>query len=466
VSDRSLRILQVNTYDQWGGAEVIAQNLQRAYRRRGHDAWMTVGRRIANAPDTIVIPNDEGRSRWYRLWRGAGKKLGWLAKRRIGERIRNMVGGLADPARILDERRGVEVFRFPGTCRLLDLAPQRPDIAHAHNLHGNYFDLRALPWLSRQIPLVLTLHDAWLLSGHCSHSFDCDRWKTGCGQCPDLTIYPPIRRDATDYNWRRKRDIFSNSHLYIATPCRWLMDRVQQSMLAPAVVQGRVIPNGVDRSVFKPADRKAVRQELGISPDARVLLVVASGIRHNRFKNFGMARATAAAVAQKQGDRQTILIALGESGPSEYTGKAQVRFVAFESQALMIAKYYQASDLCLHATHADTFPNSILESLACGTPVVATAVGGIPEQIRSLNLPATASGVAMEAGDATGVLVAVGDRSGMTQAVTTLLENEDLCRKISQNAVIDVQKRFDLDHQCEAYLGWYESILKNWVSNQ
>src|SRR4029079_4578923 len=85
---------------------------------------------------------------------------------------------------------GLEDFDYPNSVELLRFLPQKPDLLHCHNLHGNYFDLRALAGLSRQIPTVLTLHDAWLLSGHCAHSFECERWTIGCGECPDLTIYP------------------------------------------------------------------------------------------------------------------------------------------------------------------------------------------------------------------------------------------------------------------------------------
>ena len=110
-----------------------------------------------------------------------------------------------------------------------------PSVIHCHNLHSGYFDLRALPWLSRVAPVVLTLHDAWLLSGHCAHSFGCDRWKNGCGACPDLSIPPAIAKDGTAANWKRKRRIFERSQLYVVTPSQWMMDRAQQSILAPAI---------------------------------------------------------------------------------------------------------------------------------------------------------------------------------------------------------------------------------------
>src|SRR5204862_2786030 len=112
---------------------------------------------------------------------------------------------------------------------------------------------------SHQVPLVLTLHDGWLLSGHCAHSLDCERWTIGCGHCPDLTLDPAIRRDATAYNWRRKHELFKNSRLYIATPSRWLMQKVERSMLATYVLGARIIPNGVDLPIFHPADQQAAR---------------------------------------------------------------------------------------------------------------------------------------------------------------------------------------------------------------
>ena len=87
---------------------------------------------------------------------------------------------------------------------------------------GGYFDFAALPSLSRMSPLVLTLHDAWLLADTARILLGCERWKTGCGDCPDLTIYPAATRDATDFNWQRKQRIFARSRLYIATPSRWL----------------------------------------------------------------------------------------------------------------------------------------------------------------------------------------------------------------------------------------------------
>ena len=189
-------------------------------------------------------------------------------------------------------------FRFRPRDRCSTCPPEPVDVLHCHNLHGGYFDLRELARLSHALPTVLTLHDAWLLSGHCAHSFDCDRWRTGCGSCPDLTIYPPVLRDSTAPNWRRKRDIYSRSSLYVAAPCKWLMDRVDDSILSAACVEKRVIPYGVDRSVFFPGDKATARAALGLPLGAHIVLHSGTGVRTSIWRDFELLRAAAQLTAE------------------------------------------------------------------------------------------------------------------------------------------------------------------------
>ncbi len=326
-------------------------------------------------------------------------------------------------------------------------------------MHGNYFDLRVLSSLSRRVSVVLTLHDAWLISGHCAHSFDCDRWQTGCGQCPDLGIYPAIRRDATAQNWQRKRDIFAQSRLYVSTPCQWLMSKVKSSILYEAAAETRVIPYGVDLSVFRPVDRAAVRAELGLEQDALVLTFAANGIRKNVFKDYQTMRGAVQTVAERSPQRKLIFLGLGEDAPTERIGRAQVRFIPFERDAGRIARYYQAADLYVHAARVDTFPNAVLEALACGTPVVATAVGGIPEQVKALPIGAGPHDTAMTPGDATGALTPLGDVRGMAFAIELLLKDGCLRQRLGENAARDARRRFDLGRQADAYLEWYRELL-------
>jgi glycosyltransferase involved in cell wall biosynthesis len=363
----------------------------------------------------------------------------------------------------MEQRRGYEDFNFPGTWRLLQLS-EPPDVLHCYNLHGDYFDLRALTWLSHQLPVILDLRDAWLLSGHCAHSLDCERWRTGCGQCPDLTIYPAIQRDGTAYNWRRKQEIYAKSRLYVSTPCHWLMQKVEQSMLAPAMVQARIIPTGVDLSIFHPVDKQAVRARLHVPQDAKVFLFTANRIRRNIWKDYQTMRAAIGLVAERLRGREVIFIALGEEAPAERIGEAYLRFIPYQKNAEAVAGYYQAADVYVHAARADTFPRTVLEALACGTPVVATAVGGIPEQVRGLGITGceleTARLNTYGVDEATGVLVPAGDVGAMSIGIERFLNDEPLRLRIGENAVKDARRRFDLQRQADSYLEWYKELLQ------
>jgi glycosyltransferase involved in cell wall biosynthesis len=439
-------------------------------RERGHRVRQVVGSKSSTDADVIEFPHAEGRGVWFNTWESLCRRLN-PSRGGLSLRAYRAAGWLAEPGRFSDWFRGVEDFRFPATWRLLELDTRPPDILHLHNLHGDYFDLRALPHLSTSVPTVLTLHDAWLLSGHCAHSLDCDRWQSGCGQCPDLTLYPAVRRDATRYNWTRKRDIFRKSRLYVATPSQWLMDKVQRSILAAGIVDAKVIPNGVDLTVFRPQDRAAARAALGLPQDAAVLLFAANGIRRNAYKDYQTLREGFARLARDAKDRELALLAVGEDAEPESVGDAVIRFVPFVSSAVEMSRYYSAADVYVHAALADTFPTTVLEALACGTPVVATAVGGIPEQVKNFLLPGAISGsagygcgaTACGEANATGVLVAPRDAEGLSAALTALLQRggdrESLRRRLGENAAADARRRFDSGEQCEQYLRWYREIL-------
>ena len=330
------------------------------------------------------------------------------------------------------------------------------------NRHGSRRSTSA-----QQISTVMTLHDEWTLTGHCSCTLGCQRWEHGCGGCPDLTIYPSIRRDATAGNWLRKQDIYAGSRLHIATPSRWLMEKVLLSMLRPAIVQTRVIPYGVDLSVFHPGDQRSARMVLSLPLEAGIALFVGQRTRSNPFKDCQTMEMAIKRAADQTKGQELIFLCLGEDGEDERVGSALIRFVGFQDDLAKIAKFYQAADLYLHAARTDNFPNTVLEAVACGIPVVATAVGGIPEQVMGLQVEGLnwqlGQGVLNRYGpaEATGILVPPKDIEGMARAITMLLSDDALRSRLADNAARDAVQRFDLENMVDAYLRWYQEILRH-----
>jgi glycosyltransferase involved in cell wall biosynthesis len=442
---RALRILQVNYSDLGGGAERVAADLFRRYGARGHDSWLAVSRRLTDDGQVVTIPNEARRSAWARFWNRKGERVRAQAG---GQLPRVLAGGLkavGEPLRALKVLGGREDFDFPGTRELLALTPAPPDIVHGHNLVEKFFDLRALAWLSRRVPVVLTLHDQWLFTGHCVYSMGCGRWEGRCGSCPDLKIYPAVRRDATAGNWRRKAEIYRQSRVYVASPSRWLMEQARRSMLRPAIIESRVIPNGVDLSAFSPGDRGAARRRLGLPLDARIALFVANKARSNQFKDYATVERAVLKAAQGARRGQNLFLCVGEAA-GRAGDDAAVRFVGYEKNPARLADYYRAADVFIHAARADNFPTTILEAMACGLPVIATEVGGIGEQVTD---------------SVTGFLVPAGDSEAIAARLKLVLNDASLRDNLGARAAAEARARFDLERQADAYLDWYEEILKS-----
>jgi glycosyltransferase involved in cell wall biosynthesis len=221
------------------------------------------------------------------------------------------------------------------------------------------------------------------------------------------------------------------------------MDKVDQSMLKPAVVASKVIPNGVNLKVFHPADRAEARQALGLPHDATILLFAANGIRKNIWKDYLTLQSALAEIAKT--GAKVLCVALGETASPKRIGNVEIRFVPYQKDPRKVARYYQAADLYLHPTRADTFPTTVLEALACGIPVVASAVGGIPEQVVE---------------GQTGYLVPVGDARALAERVLELLANEEPRLRMGRQAAEDAARRFGLNKMVDGYLAFYRDILK------
>ena len=424
-----LSIVQVSPTAGGGGAADVAWTLHREYTARGHDARLLVGPSPGSAADVLTMRNGGGL---------------WAAHDRLREsshpRAARIARALASPGVVADAALGREDFRFPGT-KLVEDAAATVDIVQLHNLHGAYFDLRILPRLSKRVPVVLSPHDVWLTTGHCAHTLGCERWRTGCGHCPHLRVYPALLRDGTAGNWVRKKSIYASSSLRVAVPCRWLADILADSILAPAITEVRVVPHGVDLTLFHPGDRAAERGKLGLDPGARILVFAAQGVRTNDFKDYETF-VQALKLLGSMAEEPIVAVALGASHPgTKQLGRVVLREVR-SVPSVEVGSWLRAADLYVHSSRAETFPLAVLEALACGLPVVASAVGGIPEQIT----------------ERTGELVPAGDAPALSAAMHVLLRDVGRRREMGRAAASDAASRFGRDRQADSYIDWFDEL--------
>ena len=447
VDTPPLSVLQLNASDGAGGAAGIANALFSGYRAMGWPSRLIVpeGFKYSNDQDVCEIaPQRKNDGLYAGLWASIGKNIDLSRSNSIyTRRFKCWTGSwFAHPIHTALTKLGIDDFNWNSNEQLLKFSPF--DILHGHNLFANWFDLNSLYQIGSKVPFVLTLHDEWLLTGHCACTFSCNRWKIGCGHCPDLKRCPEIPFDVSSWNWRKKRAIYKKSLVYIATPSKWLMNKVDQSILSLAAVEKRVINNGVDLSVFNSCGRENSAEELEIQPGTWVLMFSCNNLRLNIHKDYDTLCKAARLLSERLSVQKILLLIVGERSPSEYWQNLEVRFMGYHKDRAVLAKMYRAADVYVHAAHTDNYPTVIMEALACGTPVVATAIGGIPEQIKD--------GI-------TGFLVPPKDAEAMAEAIFRVLQSSDLRREMGQNATEDAVARFDQRRMVAEYAEWYREIL-------
>ena len=232
------------------------------------------------------------------------------------------------------------------------------------------------------------------------------------------------------------------------------MDKVGDlgSILKPAVTDFRVIPNGVDLATFRPAHKSQIREFLQIPKEAFVLLFVATDAKTNMYKDYTTIHAALEIVSMETLNKKIVFLALGGSDTEEcYLGDTLIKSIPYVSDPEEMAKYYQAADVYLHASRAETFGIVIIEAMACGTPVIATDVGGIPELIKN---------------GETGFVVPPADFRAMAIKILYLLEDVEARTKISFAAAEDVKKRFGLDQMINGYLDYYQQVICDWQAQK
>jgi len=428
-----------STTDIGGGAQKVAMDLLRAYRDLGHEVRMLVRFKVGSDAAVSEIDAFAYGAPWAPLCALADGLVSRLPRFRGQYRLRDWVRRTAVPRRWVDYWRGNEDFNYAYTRHLLDGLGWRPDVIHMHSVHGDFFDLHALPAISARVPVVWTLHDAWAVAGHCGYFMGCDRWRSGCGQCPDLRRSPPILRDRTAQNWRRKSRIYGESRLAVATPSRWLMNCVDASMLR--AWRKRVIPYGIDLTVHRVRERVEARDVLGLPRDAFMVLAVSGIVGANPYKDFTTTDEAVRLVIGQERSADLLYVCLGEN--RQASTEPWLRYAGYVSDAKQVALYYQAANVLVHAAKGDNYPCVILEALASGIPVVATAVGGIPEEIEH--------GV-------TGYLVAEGDSGAMARYVHELMHDPERCRRMGAQGAFVAGQSFGMERQVQAYLDWFEEL--------
>lgn len=323
------------------------------------------------------------------------------------------------------------------------------DLIHLHNIHwhSRHLSLLMLPHLSR-IPMIWTLHDMWPMTGHCYYPSDCTRWINGCGKCPDLGIYPRMLIDATAMMFAIKRIVLRNTSITVVAPSEWMQHQAQLSPIF-AGKQVHCIPNGVDTNVFYQRDRLSIRTGLGIKPSESAILFVSSQLDDPRKGFFQFSEALSGLRLPKE--RVVILTMGGGEIDSEQLSGFRVLSMGYVGDEDRMAQIYSAADLQVVSSLQDNLPNVVLESLACGTPVVCFDCGGLKDMICHRE---------------NGYLAAWKDADDLRAGIEFAINRPAGDTSLREHAVATVKTSFELEKAASVYTGLYGGLIrshKGWV---
>jgi glycosyltransferase involved in cell wall biosynthesis len=207
----------------------------------------------------------------------------------------------------------------------------------------------------------------------------------------------------------------------------------------------------------------AARSELNIEPDCFVVTFVAVNARKNSWKDYTTFESAALQLASKYPARKILFQVLGDRHDPITCGKSRIEFIDGITDKSKICSYLRASDVYLHSARVDNYPLAILEALSCGLPVIASAVGGIPEQVLGYEKfqQALSQSNRSHIETATGLLVDPMSSEQQILALETLIFDQKLRSTLSHNAIIDSKKRFNLKNQSQLYIEWFNEIVQS-----
>jgi glycosyltransferase involved in cell wall biosynthesis len=416
-----MRIVMIHEADEGRGGGIIATHrLHLGLRKAGIESKILCKHKRLDSLDTIAFPQS------------------------------NLLSKIEPQLKKITVKLGLNDIHCLSTFQLRrELAYLAPDILHIHGIHSGFFNYLALPSLAAGRPTVLTLHDMWPLTGHCSHSFDCDRWKVGCGNCPHPDFYPAIQRDNTRLEWRLKRWAYHTSKIVIVTISNWLTELAKQSMLSS--LRSYQIPSGVDTDIFAPLDKEECRRVLGISAQKKILMFAAFRVTQNGWVGFlkgGDLLVKALQGLPESLKRETVLLLLGEGGDqlSSMVG-IDTRNFGYVSNDRLKTICYSAADVFILPTRAEAgTPLVLLESMACGTPMVSFNTGGVPDLVRP--------GV-------TGCLANPENVREFRDCVIQLLDDSRLRNEMGQQCRAIALKEYTLDLHVQRYIELYHQMLRD-----
>ena len=415
-----MKIALINTSDIQGGAAIACYRLAKALdEQEGIQVNMLVKEQLAN--DAFIVNANEGK---FKTLKGqvqfALEKLSFLPY----ESSKSIRFFFSNP------NVGQDISELP--------VIQEADIIHFHWINKGFLSFRSIEkLLALGKPIVWTLHDMWAFTGGCHYSKSCTNFTFNCGNCHFLKN--PSDTDLSNSIWKKKKQVYKKGQLHMVTCSKWLKSVAETSSLLESVAV-KSIPNPIDTTIFKPRPKET-------SNGKYVILFQAMNINDKRKGLHYFLEALAILKKENPTFAEKIqLLIFGKDKSDALEGiDYDVRYLGMLSSQASIVKAYNQCDIFVIPSLEDNLPNTVMESLACGKPVVAFNTGGIPEMVRH---------------EENGFIAPQMNSAELAKGIVWTLENKERYQHLSQNARNKVLDNYTNAVVAKRYINLYQSILE------
>jgi len=414
------RTVILSTNDFEGGAAHAVYRLHRALQAGGIDSRLAVSRKYTDDATVVTV---------------RGGRLGGIL---------SMLGPVLEAGILRFHRRRKKAAWWPSLLRFLrpeDLPlVRRADLVLLTWVCGFLHPKSVGAILRTSKPVVWRLSDMWPFTGGCHYSGGCERYKASCGRCPLLGSR--VEHDLSRLVWSSKRRHWDTGNLTLVSPSQWLAGCALRSTLFRDC-RVEVIPTGVDTTRFRPVPRRTARSLLGL-PQGRDLVLFGAADPGADPRKGGHLLPEIFEALRRRGRADSMgLVTFGTWVSPREVGVETIAVGKLRDDP-SLALLYSACDVFVAPYMEDNLPNTIIESLACGTPAVAFRVGGVPELIVH---------------EKNGYLAAPFDTEDMARGIRFVLDSDrQTMRKRTRR---EAERNFSLKRCAERYISLFRELLKN-----
>lgn len=421
-----MKVVTLSTKDSFGGAARVAFRLHEEINNLGVENLLLVNNKRTDSP-TVRLASDfhdplghiEGKMMLLSLrYKESKRKRNWARYPDMQNKI------LSDIALSLLKNA-------------LDKIPF--DLIHMHWVGESYVDFTEFKSVKK--PIIWTLHDCFSFTALCSYFEDCEKYKTHCGACPQLGSSK--EKDFSYKVFEIKQERYSTLDFHIVTPSKWLAKAASESVLLRKYPIS-VIPNGLDTLVFKPEDKIEAKKSLSLQIGKKTILFGGISVMGDPRKGGNLLKEALRILASSEVAYDIELLIFGaEQKNSEDFGFA-TKYLGYIADEEELCRAYNAADVMIVPSTHENLPNTILESLSCGTPVVAFDIGGNPDMIDHLE---------------NGYLAVPYDTADLAYGIKFCLSN-NTNNSLGLNARQKVLDNFRIEDVAKRYIELYNEILK------